>query len=86
MDEVMKGYDIIVSPTYAGNQLTLTNLTGHPAILIPNGFDKKLNPTSFSLIGPLFSEGRLCAAAELIQENLPVHSKRPPIFNTETLN
>lgn len=85
MDDLFKDYDIIVSPTYAGSQLTMTNLTGHPAILIPNGFDKKSNPTSFSLLGPLFSEGRLCAVAELIQSYLPDHSKRPPLFNKESL-
>lgn len=29
--------DIIVTPTGGGQQLTATNLTGHPALIIPNG-------------------------------------------------
>jgi len=31
------GYDVIVAPTN-GEQLTVTNLTGHPALILPNGF------------------------------------------------
>jgi Asp-tRNA(Asn)/Glu-tRNA(Gln) amidotransferase A subunit family amidase len=31
------GFDVIVAPT-GGEQLTVTNLTGHPALIMPNGF------------------------------------------------
>ncbi|MFZ0640434.1 MAG: amidase [Candidatus Acidiferrales bacterium] len=35
--KALEGYDVIVAPT-AGEQLTVTNLTGHPALILPNGF------------------------------------------------
>ena len=33
----LQGYDVIVAPSN-GDQLTVTNLTGHPALILPNGF------------------------------------------------
>jgi Asp-tRNA(Asn)/Glu-tRNA(Gln) amidotransferase A subunit family amidase len=35
--KVFKDLDVIVAPTNSG-QLTITNLTGHPSIILPNGF------------------------------------------------
>ena len=40
MDAVAKifdGFDVIVAPT-GSEQLVITNLTGHPAVILPNGF------------------------------------------------
>jgi Asp-tRNA(Asn)/Glu-tRNA(Gln) amidotransferase A subunit family amidase len=38
MAKVFDGVDVIVSPTNGGSdQLTITNLTGHPAVILPNG-------------------------------------------------
>lgn len=47
----IKNLDIIVSPTYGRHQSLTTNLTGHPAISIPNGFDQSGHPTSITLLG-----------------------------------
>ena len=33
----LQGYDVIVAPSN-GDQLTVTNLTGYPALILPNGF------------------------------------------------
>jgi Asp-tRNA(Asn)/Glu-tRNA(Gln) amidotransferase A subunit family amidase len=36
--KVFDGVDVIVAPTNGGSdQLTITNLTGHPAVILPNG-------------------------------------------------
>jgi Asp-tRNA(Asn)/Glu-tRNA(Gln) amidotransferase A subunit family amidase len=35
--KALEGFDVIVAPTN-GEQLTVTNLTGHPAVILPNGF------------------------------------------------
>lgn len=35
--QALEGYDVIVAPTN-GEQLTVTNLTGYPALILPNGF------------------------------------------------
>ncbi len=35
--KVFEGFDVIVAPT-GSQQLVITNLTGHPAVILPNGF------------------------------------------------
>ena len=35
--KVFDGFDVIVAPT-SSNQLVITNLTGNPAVILPNGF------------------------------------------------
>jgi Asp-tRNA(Asn)/Glu-tRNA(Gln) amidotransferase A subunit family amidase len=35
--KVFEGVDVIVAPTNGGQQLVITNLTGHPAVILPNG-------------------------------------------------
>ena len=35
--KVFSEFDVIVAPTF-GEQLVITNLTGHPALILPNGF------------------------------------------------
>jgi Asp-tRNA(Asn)/Glu-tRNA(Gln) amidotransferase A subunit family amidase len=37
MAELFTDVDIIVVPSNADSQLILTNLTGHPAVIVPNG-------------------------------------------------
>jgi Asp-tRNA(Asn)/Glu-tRNA(Gln) amidotransferase A subunit family amidase len=77
---VIKEYDFIVSPTYGRNQSLTTNLTGHPAISIPNGFDKLGHPTSITLIGNLYDEQPILEAAYLIQEATDFDEKHPERF------
>ena len=38
INEVINKYDAFICPTYGGNQLAITNLTGHPALCFPTGF------------------------------------------------
>jgi Asp-tRNA(Asn)/Glu-tRNA(Gln) amidotransferase A subunit family amidase len=37
VEKALAGFDVIVAPTN-GDQLTVTNLTGHPAVILPTGF------------------------------------------------
>jgi Asp-tRNA(Asn)/Glu-tRNA(Gln) amidotransferase A subunit family amidase len=37
MAKVFEGVDVIVAPTNGGQQLVITNLTGHPSVILPNG-------------------------------------------------
>ena len=55
-DELMKKVDVIVTPTNAANlaQLVATNLTGHPAVILPNGFRPDGTPVSLTFLGGLF--------------------------------
>lgn len=81
MNELMKDYDVIVTPSYAGQQLQITNLTGHPALCMPNGFNDNGSPTSITLLGNLFEEDKLVLLGDFIQKNTDWQAKRPPLFD-----
>ena len=81
MHELMKEYDVIVTPSFAGQQLQITNLTGHPALCLPNGFGNNGSPTSITLLANLFEEEKLIMLGRLIQENTDWQTKRPPLFD-----
>jgi len=81
MHELMKEYDVIVTPSFAGQQLQITNLTGHPALCMPNGFTNNGSPTSITLLANLFEEEKLIMLGRLIQENTDWQAQRPPMFD-----
>ncbi len=68
MHAMMKDIDVLVSPNRAKNQLMITNLTGHPAISLPTGLDSLNHPTSLTLIGNLFEEGKILRLANEFQQ------------------
>lgn len=73
------GVDVYISPTYAGGNLTLTNLTGHPCVVLPNGFTAKGLPTSVTFMGELFNEGKILAVAKAYQDATDWHKKHPAL-------
>ncbi|HET9430293.1 MAG TPA: amidase [Chitinophagaceae bacterium] len=80
LNAFMKNFDIVIVPTYAGNQLAITNLTGHPALCMPMGFNKNGSPISITLIGNLYDEATILAAAKAFQDKTIHHKKHPPKF------
>jgi Asp-tRNA(Asn)/Glu-tRNA(Gln) amidotransferase A subunit family amidase len=72
--------DVYVAPSFGGNNLLLTNLTGHPCVVLPNGFDDEGAPVSISFIGRLYGEGGVLAVARAYQEATDYHTRRPPTF------
>tara|TARA_Y100001954_G_scaffold168833_1_gene179353 strand:- start:217 stop:933 length:717 start_codon:yes stop_codon:yes gene_type:complete len=76
MEEKMKGFDVIITPSF-GKQLLLTNLTGHPCVVLPNGFQNPDKPISISFIGQLFEEGKVLAVAKAYQDATEHHLKHP---------
>lgn len=81
MAQVLKtaNVDVYVSPTYAGGNLTLTNLTGHPCVVLPNGFTKQELPTSITFMGQLYEEGKVLAVAKAYQDATDWHRKHPKL-------
>lgn len=75
--QLVKAYDLILSPTYGGNQLLQTNLTGHPALSLPNGFDEKGRPTSITLVANYFGEDKLIMLANAYQKQYRYHGLVP---------
>ncbi len=80
MQKLMEKIDLYIAPSDEGDDLLLTNLTGHPCVVLPNGFSEKGTPTSISFIGRLFDEGRLIAFAKAYQDATEFHEKHPPLF------
>jgi Asp-tRNA(Asn)/Glu-tRNA(Gln) amidotransferase A subunit family amidase len=72
--------DVWLSPSFGGSNLLLTNLTGHPCVVLPNGFDEKGSPTSVTFLGRLFGEAKLLAVAKTYQDATDFHLKHPPLF------
>ena len=79
-NSIINDYDVIISPTFGKNQMLITNLTGHPVISVPNGFDKKGNPTSISFIGNYHNEDKILYLASLYQSKTKFHRNIPSGF------
>lgn len=91
MDEMKKLFDqinIIITPTidytndfWKTSSNYLTNLTGHPAVVIPNGFKENGMPSSITLIGDLYKEGDVLRIAKLLQDKTGFHLMKPELLN-----
>lgn len=79
--EIFKEFDVIVTPSFGGNQLQVTNLTGHPALCLPNGFDENGSPTSITFLANLFDEEKLIMIGRAYQEATDWQKKRPSLFD-----
>jgi Asp-tRNA(Asn)/Glu-tRNA(Gln) amidotransferase A subunit family amidase len=77
MAEVMKQVDVYIG----GNDLFLTNMTGHPSVCLPNGFTTGTPPvpTAITMTGQLYGESMLLSVAHKFQEATGHHKKRPPL-------
>jgi Asp-tRNA(Asn)/Glu-tRNA(Gln) amidotransferase A subunit family amidase len=80
MQKLFGEYDAIITPSFGGPQLLATNLSGHPVVVVPNGFNKKNSPTSISIIGRLFEEGTILSIASQYQAVTDFDDKHPPLF------
>lgn len=80
MKKIFDKVDIYISPSWKGNNLLITNLTGHPCVVVPNGFSKNGTPTSFTFIGNLFDEAKLISLAKAFQTITDFHKQHPPAF------
>jgi Asp-tRNA(Asn)/Glu-tRNA(Gln) amidotransferase A subunit family amidase len=78
--QLFKNYDVIIAPSARSSQLQITNLTGHPVISIPTGFDEKGRPTSLTLIGNLYEEDKILQLAKYYQSLTEFDEKHPPLF------
>lgn len=88
MDRVLSEIDVYLLPfdyaDYTPNPVAtlnsaVTNLTGHPGLAVPHGFDEKGHPTSLSFIGKLYGEAEMLAFAKAYQDATGWHLKHPPL-------
>ncbi len=80
MYNYMKDYDVLIVPTFSGSQLSITNLTGNPCITLPTGFNKTGSPVSITLIGKLYDEATILAAAKAYQDKTNFNKMHPYKF------
>ena len=78
MDRILAGIDVYLSPTF-GNNLRLTNLTGHPAVVVPNGFRADGTPTSITFCGNLFRDSETMLLARAYQKATEFHLRHPEL-------
>ena len=87
MEAAMADVDVFVAPSFRGGALQITNLTGHPAVVVPNRFDKlpdmpaspRRAPGSITFTGGLFKDDLTLAVAQAYQQNTDFHRRKPPI-------
>lgn len=80
MNNFMKDFDVLIVPSFAGRQLAITNLTGHPVVCMPAGFNANGTPMSITLIGNLYDEATILAAAKAFQDKTDFNKKHPDKF------
>jgi Asp-tRNA(Asn)/Glu-tRNA(Gln) amidotransferase A subunit family amidase len=80
-DEIFRNVDVFLAPTFG--VMPVTNLTGHPCVVAPNGFDAEGVPTSISFIGRPFGESELCTVARAWQSQTEFHEQHPLPFSEQ---
>jgi Asp-tRNA(Asn)/Glu-tRNA(Gln) amidotransferase A subunit family amidase len=80
VQDFMKQYDIVITPTFFGSQLSITNLTGNPVVCMPMGFSARGLPVSITLIGNLYDEASILQAAKAYQDKTDHNKKHPAKF------
>jgi Asp-tRNA(Asn)/Glu-tRNA(Gln) amidotransferase A subunit family amidase len=77
MDRFFSEIDVYVTPSFEGDSLLLTNLTGHPQVVVPCGFRADGTPHSVSFVGRLYDEATVLAVARVYQEATAWHRQHP---------
>ena len=85
MDAAMADVDVFVTPSFGGSRndsvLLTTNLTGHPATIVPNGFtEEEGTPSSISFIGRLWGDADTLRVAKAYQDVTDFNKTVPPLF------
>jgi Asp-tRNA(Asn)/Glu-tRNA(Gln) amidotransferase A subunit family amidase len=81
MAQIFSEVDAYLAPSERGNNSLITNLTGHPAISLPDGFVDPGSPTSITVIGRLYDEATVLAIARAYQDATDFHEQHPPRFS-----
>ena len=79
MDKLMRDMDVYVAPSFGGGNLLLTNLTGHPAVVVPNGVDAKGKSSSLTFTGKLYGEAAALSVAKAYQDATDFHLRQPDL-------
>ena len=85
MAALFEDLDVLVTPSFGNTGLAITNLTGHPAVVLPNGFfpvegqPERRQPHSITFLGPLWKDHLPLRLAHAVQQATDFHTRRPPV-------
>ena len=80
LEAALEGIDVFITPTRAPDVSLMTNLTGHPAVVVPSGFNNDGTPVSIVFIGQLWADAETLRVAKAWQDATDFHTRRPPLF------
>ncbi|MHA2295005.1 MAG: amidase family protein [Candidatus Hodarchaeales archaeon] len=87
MQKIFDQVDVIITPTvdhtndfWATTSNLLINVTGHPAVVVPNGYKKDNMSTSITFIGDLYKEAETLRVAKAYQDATKFHLN-PPVLD-----
>ena len=83
VEQLFDRIDVFLAPP-SSDSVNMTNLTGHPALVLPAGFVKSETgidmPQNIMLTGRLDDEATLLDAGLAFERETPWHTQRPPLF------
>jgi Asp-tRNA(Asn)/Glu-tRNA(Gln) amidotransferase A subunit family amidase len=81
MDKLMAQWDVFVAPAPNSASLTVTNLTGHPAVCVPCGFISALPnlPQAIMFTGGLYDEASPLRVALAFEQATKWHTMHPKV-------
>ena len=88
MNELLTQVDLVVVPPSEpgtpisdplGRNTPLTNLTGHPCVVVPNGFTEDGTPSTMTFVGKLHAETEILALAKRYQDATDFHLRYPDL-------
>jgi Asp-tRNA(Asn)/Glu-tRNA(Gln) amidotransferase A subunit family amidase len=80
MAMAMEKVDVVVAPSLGETVLRITSLTGHPGVVVPNGFSERGTPFSITFLGGLFKDAHALTLAHSYQRATDFHLRYPPRF------
>ena len=77
MAEMFTQVDVYVTPSLTGPSLLVTNLTGHPQVVMPSGVGNSNPLASLSFVGRLNDEATLLTVARAYEQATEWHRRHP---------
>ena len=85
MNDLFDKVDVVIAPSFS-DTLIMTNLTGHPCVVLPTGIRENNVPASITFISNLLNEEELMYVAKLYQDNTKHHTITPQDILDKALN
>lgn len=77
--ELFDGVDVMIAPSRHGAMHALTNMTGHPALTIRQGYRDDGTPFAVTMWGRLFDDATLLAVGSRLERSLGAAERRPQL-------